>query len=54
MTRYTIHAALESFVRSLRTGAPFSPGFDEAVRNVRWLEAAERSLADGQPVRRPA
>jgi predicted dehydrogenase len=54
MTRYTIHAALESFVRSLRTGAPFSPGFDEAVRNVRWLEAAERSLLDGEPARRPA
>jgi len=54
MTRYTIRAALASFVRSLRTGAPFSPGFDAAVRNVRWLEAAERSLADGQSVRRPA
>ena len=54
MTRYTVREALASFVRSLRTGEPFSPGFDEAVRNVRWLEAAERSLADGQAVRRPA
>ena len=54
MTRYTVRGALASFVRSLRTGEPFSPGFDEAVSNVRWLEAAERSLADGQAVRRPA
>jgi predicted dehydrogenase len=53
MTRYSICRALASFVRSLETGGPFSPGFDEAVGNVRWLEAAERSIADGLAVQRP-
>jgi predicted dehydrogenase len=47
MTRFTIRKALDSFVRALATGEPFSPGFDEAVRNVRWLDAAARSVADG-------
>ena len=47
MTRFTIRKALDSFVRALAAGEPFSPGFDEAVRNVRWLDAAARSVADG-------
>ena len=54
MTRFTIRQALASFVRCLRTQAPFSPGFDDAVRNARWLEAASRSLADGVPAKKPA
>jgi predicted dehydrogenase len=54
MTRFTIRKALDSFVHALAAGEPFSPGFDEAVRNVRWLDAAERSVADGSLVKRPA
>jgi predicted dehydrogenase len=54
MTRFTIRQALASFVHALAAGEPFSPGFVEAVENVRWLEAAARSLADGKPAARPA
>ncbi len=54
MTRYTIRAALDSFVRALVSGDPFSPGFDEAVENVRWIEAAARSLDDGSLAKSPA
>jgi hypothetical protein len=54
MTRYTIRAALDSFVRGLVSGEPFSPGFDEAVRNVRWIDAAARSMADGNLAKSPA
>lgn len=53
MTRFTIRKALTSFVHALDAGEPFSPGFDEAVSNVRWLEAAARSLAEGKPAKRP-
>jgi predicted dehydrogenase len=49
MTRYSIACALASFVRALDTGEPFTPGLEEAVRNVRWLEAAAISAADGKP-----
>ena len=54
MTRFTIRKALGSFVHALAAGDPFSPGFDEAVRNVRWLDAAARSVADGGLVKRLA
>jgi predicted dehydrogenase len=54
MTRYTIRAALDSFVRALGSGEAFSPGFDEAVQNVRWLDAAARSAADGSQAKRLA
>jgi predicted dehydrogenase len=52
MTRYTIRKALDSFVRALVSGDSFSPGFDEAVLNVRWLDAAARSAADGSRAKR--
>jgi predicted dehydrogenase len=54
MTRFTIRKALDSFVHALAAGEPFSPGFDEAVRNVRWLDAAARSVADGGLAKRLA
>ena len=54
MTRFTIRTALESFLRALASGEPFSPGFDDAVENVRWIDAASRSAADGSLAKRPA
>ena len=54
MARFSIGNALARFVQALAAGEPFSPGFDEAVRNVRWLEAAARSAAVGRPEARPA
>lgn len=49
MARFSIASALQAFVRAVAAGDPLSPGFDEAVDNVRWLEAAERSSAEGHP-----
>jgi predicted dehydrogenase len=46
MSRFSIASALAAFFRALAAGEPFSPGFEEAVGNVRWLEAAARSLAE--------
>jgi predicted dehydrogenase len=54
MSRFSIRSALAAFVRSISDGKPFSPGFEDAVRNVRWLEAAARSAAEGKPAARPA
>jgi predicted dehydrogenase len=54
MSRFSIRSALGAFVRSISDREPFSPGFEDAVRNVRWLEAAERSAAEGKPAPRPA
>jgi predicted dehydrogenase len=54
MARFSIRSALDFFVRALRHGEPFAPGFEDAVRNVRWLEAAARSVAEERPERRPA
>jgi hypothetical protein len=51
MGRYSIKAALESFFDSIRHGRAFVPGFDAAVRNTLWLEAAGESLNDGSWVR---
>ena len=45
MLRYTVRAALESFVQSLSTGQPLQPGFADAVRVALWTEAASRSAA---------
>src|SRR5262249_25473204 len=42
MARHTIRESLATFFRSLRTREPFSPGFDDAVRVVRWLDTASR------------
>jgi predicted dehydrogenase len=39
MARHSITAALASFVTAVRSGAPFSPGFADAVRNAAWLES---------------
>jgi predicted dehydrogenase len=52
MGRSTIHLALAAFVRALRAGEPFSPGFDDGLRNARWVAAAARSAADGGAARR--
>jgi predicted dehydrogenase len=49
MLRFSVRSALETFVRALHAGQPFSPGFDDAERNLRWLEAARRSAASGRP-----
>jgi predicted dehydrogenase len=54
MSRFSIRSALAAFVRSVSDGEPLSPGFEDAVRNVRWLEAAARSAAEGKPAPRPA
>jgi len=54
MARFSIRSALAAFVHALAAGEPFSPGFEEAMRNVRWLEAAARSEAEGRPAVPPA
>jgi predicted dehydrogenase len=54
MSRSSIRRALTSFVRALREDTPFSPGFEDAVRNALWVEAAARSAADGGGAMRPA
>lgn len=45
MLRYTVRAALESFVQSLSTGQALRPGFADAFRVALWTEAASRSAA---------
>jgi predicted dehydrogenase len=50
MGRYSIRASLAAFLRRLRAKARFSPGFDDAVTNARWLEAASRSIVEGKAV----
>jgi len=54
MSRSSIRRALASFVRALREDMPFSPGFEDAVRNALWVEAAARSAAGGGTAMRPA
>jgi predicted dehydrogenase len=54
MSRSSIRCALASFVCALREDAPFSPGFEDAVRNALWVEAAARSAADGGAAMRRA
>lgn len=49
--RASIRGALAAFVGAIREGTPFSPGFEDGVRNARWVAAAARSLADGGAVR---
>ena len=44
MARHSIRESLATFLRCLRTGEPFSPGFDDAARIARWLEAASRAV----------
>lgn len=52
MARFSIRSALAAFVRAIAAGEPLSPGFEDAVRNVRWLEAAARSAAEASPAAR--
>lgn len=47
MARATIAAALASFADALRSGAAFSPGFADGVRNARWIAVAARSARRG-------
>jgi predicted dehydrogenase len=49
MLRYTIRASIEEFVLAVRARGPFGIGFEEAVENNIWLEAAWRSIANGTP-----
>lgn len=44
MARYSIGAALSVFLRGVSRGEPFSPGFDDAVKNATWLEVALRNV----------
>ena len=43
MAQYSIRAALTVFLRAVRRGDVFSPGFDDAAKNAMWLEAASRA-----------
>jgi predicted dehydrogenase len=51
MGRYSIREALETFFESIQQGQSFVPGFDAAVKNTLWLEAAGESLNSGSWVR---
>jgi predicted dehydrogenase len=50
MLRYSVHAALESFVGTLGSTRPFQPGFADALRVAHWTSAAARSIAEGRAV----
>lgn len=50
MLRYSVSAALESFVDTLGSTRPFQPGFEDALRVARWAGAAARSIAVGRAV----
>jgi scyllo-inositol 2-dehydrogenase (NADP+) len=54
MSRRSIALAIDAFVDGVRRSVPFSPGFADAARNTRLLEAAARSLELGTPVELPA
>lgn len=45
--RASIGAALGAFVRAVRAGEGFSPGFDDALRNARWVAAAASAARTG-------
>jgi predicted dehydrogenase len=49
----SIRGALAAFIHSLRTGSSFTPGFEEGVRNARWVAAAVRSAASGGIAQKP-
>jgi len=44
MARHSIRESLATFLRSVRTGEAFSPGFEDAVRIARWLDTASRAV----------
>ena len=50
MSRRSIALAMAAFVEGVRRSVPFSPGFAEASRSTRLLEAAARSLEAGTSV----
>jgi predicted dehydrogenase len=43
MGQASIRVSLAAFIHSLRTGLPFAPGFEDGIRNARWVAAAARS-----------
>jgi len=45
MARYSIRSAIDEFLRRVRRGEAFNPGFDAAETNSNWLDAASRSIA---------
>jgi len=50
MSRHSIARAIGTFVECVERSTPFSPGFAEAARSSRLLDAAATSLALGRPV----
>lgn len=50
MLRYTVRAALASFLQSLSTNQPLRPGFADAFKVALWIEAASRSAATQRAV----
>jgi predicted dehydrogenase len=50
MSRRSIALAIATFVDGVRRSVPFSPGFADAARSARLLEAAARSLEVGTAV----
>ncbi len=50
MSRRSIALAIGAFVDGIKASAPFSPGFADAARSTRLLEAAALSLKLGRPV----
>ena len=50
MLRFSVCAALRSFIRVLSRGGAFRPGFADAHRVARWTAAANRSIAVGRSV----
>jgi predicted dehydrogenase len=43
MGRASIRGSLAAFIHSLRAGLPYAPGFEDGIRNARWVAAAARS-----------
>lgn len=43
-------SALGHFVSSIRAGAPAGPTFDDGLRSLKVVIAAERSISDGRPI----
>lgn len=50
MSRRSIRTSLDAFATAVRAKTPFHPGFEDAVRNAIWLEAAVRSAAEKRRV----
>ena len=47
MGQSSIRGALAAFIHSLRADLPFAPGFEDGIRNARWLAAAARPSGSG-------